>query len=141
MPIPIIINMLTMMMMMYKKKNASTVETLSFVLRTVHGRHSAMATMMMMIRDLRSTIRLPSTLTLKMQRHSSQRLLQGLRRLLLRNRKTRSLQRLQKLQNRLQRMLLTAQRFRRPSRITSRNMYTAARIRMIFLMSLAALAS
>ena len=69
------------------------------------------------------------------------RLLQRLRRLLLRNRKTRSLQRLQKLQNRLQRMLLTAQRFRRPSRITSRNTYTAARIRMIFLMSLAALAS
>ena len=92
-------------------------------------------------KDLRSTIRLPSTLTLKMQRHSSQRLLQRLRRLLLRNRKTRSLQRLQKLQNRLQRMLLTAQRFRRPSRITSRNTYTAARIRMIFLMSLAALAS
>ena len=28
MPIPIIINMLTMMMMMYKKKNASTVETM-----------------------------------------------------------------------------------------------------------------
>ena len=131
----------TAAVILQRHESSASAYALLFVLRTVHGRHSAMATMMMMIRDLRSTIRLPSTLMLRMLRHSSQRLLQRLRRLLLLNRKTRSLQRLQKLQNRLQRMLLMAQRFRRPSRITSRNMYTAARIRMIFLMSLAALAS
>ena len=66
---------------------------------------------------------------------------QRLLRLLLLSRKMRSLQKLQKLLHRLQKMLLTAPRFRRPSRITFRSMYMDARIRMICSMYWAALAS